>query len=147
MNVYIFLQFFGERNYVTFALWHEPSICRLSSVTVTLLRYPEGWTFRQYFYASCNRLGTWQFVLEFWKTNSHGLWVIMQVRRKGYKTLIGVVRPISCFISKTIQDTTIQWRRRGNRISALSNGAIFNDLDRPSNPHKGRASIRRRICR
>jgi len=42
MNVYIFLQFFGERNYVTFALWHEPSICRLSSVTVTLLRYPEG---------------------------------------------------------------------------------------------------------
>ena len=29
-------RFLGERYYVTFALWHEPSVCRLSSVVCRL---------------------------------------------------------------------------------------------------------------
>jgi len=41
------VQFLVERYYVTFSLWHEPSVCRLSSVCDVLARYTEAWTFWQ----------------------------------------------------------------------------------------------------
>jgi len=39
----------GEGNYVTFVLWHGPSVCRLSVVCNVRTPCSEGRTFRQYF--------------------------------------------------------------------------------------------------
>jgi len=47
--------FLGERYYVSFALWHEPSVCRLSvvcrlpGVCDVGAPFSEGWTFCQHF--------------------------------------------------------------------------------------------------
>jgi len=47
--------FLAERlryyRYVTFGLWREPSVCRLSSVCDVVAPKAETWIFRQYF---CN---------------------------------------------------------------------------------------------
>ena len=57
--------FLGERNYVTFALWHGPSFCRL------LQPMTETWTFRKYF-TPPNSSGTRTVCIEMLAKNSTG---------------------------------------------------------------------------
>jgi len=50
------LHFLAERYHVTFGLWHEPSVCRLS---VTLLRSTHEVEVSGNIFALPNTLGTW----------------------------------------------------------------------------------------
>jgi len=55
--IYAMEQFLVEGYYVTFALWHESSICRLS-VVCNVDAHQAIWTFQQYFCIAFNSSGT-----------------------------------------------------------------------------------------
>jgi len=97
--------FLAERYYTTFGLWHEPSVCRLSVCRRWRCCTLETLTLRHFLRCLISR-GLGQFVLKFWakiwrdsmescKLNTTGVWKI------------GLIQPISRFISKTVKDTDI----------------------------------------
>jgi len=77
--------------YVTFGLWHEPSVCRLCrllSVCNVVAPYTETWTFQQYFCTPNTVVqGHGQFVLKFWakiRSSSRG---VCKLNTRGYEKL------------------------------------------------------------
>jgi len=93
----------GERYYITFTLWHEPSVCRLS---VKLLPVPRGLKFSAIFLHRLIDYGVGKSVLIFKKNILRGLGDRVVKRKERYN--IGVFRPTHCCISKTIPDTAIE---------------------------------------
>ena len=86
----------GDRYYVTFALCHRNSVCRLSVLRNVGAPYSQGWTFRQYF---CTTL-----------YHSHLATLTPKLRPSSDAcTLTGLSNAggVSCFILETIQDSAV----------------------------------------
>jgi len=58
--------FLVERYYITFGLWHEPSVCRLSVVFNVVAPKAKIWNFSAIFLHHVLAQGLGQFVLKFW---------------------------------------------------------------------------------
>ena len=85
--------------YVTLALWHEPSVCRL--FVTTLVHAIQRVELFGNIFASSNSPWTRTLCLKLLGKNRRGSWGSCKLDTRGMK--IGVFRPISRFNSKMVQ--------------------------------------------
>jgi len=117
----------GERYYVTFALWHESSVCRLS---VTLLRPTHRAEVLGHIFAPCNRLGTRTVCIKSLEKFKEVLGDPASYMEGRYEKLAFFYHFV-LFLKRWKIRPKLQWKTNRNSyaICDLSNGAISNDLE------------------